>query len=197
MYLALSCGTKISVSFMSLRKREELKEFWLESFPHGPSCALSSSTANVGHRGKAERSGGLWGLWAVGWETRMALSVLSGPVPLGGFCLHFTSHSLPQVTGISLGNLGFALAVLVFLAVTGGCRLFLGWFDGYMDNFPNPALYPVCVDGCFPGEFRSSAWQWEWSSHGQHWWPLIPCRAVTAAQTVPAPVLTQIPFGCH
>lgn len=33
MYLALSCGTNISVSFMSLRKREELKEFGLDFFP--------------------------------------------------------------------------------------------------------------------------------------------------------------------
>lgn len=82
----------------------------------------------------------------------MAPSVLSGPVPLGGLCLHLASHSLPQFTGISLGNLGFALAVLVFLAVmvATGCS----WADSLDIQKISLILYPpLCVDACVDGAF--------------------------------------------
>lgn len=99
----------------------------------------------------------------------MAPSVLSGPVPLGGLCLHLASHSLPQFTGISLGNLGFALAVLVFLAVmvatgcSGADSLDVQKISQVLLLYP-----PLCVDACVHGAFGKSAWEREQSSHGQH-----------------------------
>lgn len=118
MYLALSCGTNISVSFMSLRKREELKEFGLDFFPYGPSCPLSSSAAKVGHRGKSCQ---IW--WPLGTP------VLVQPLTCGlgnkdGPICPFWARSL----GRALPPLGFPLTASIHWHFTGKPGLCIGSF---------------------------------------------------------------------